>query len=125
MICTVLAPLQAVLSAKSRAQVPAYIDEGRREGSLVKSAAGPAALAASAEAAARTITDARDQARTLCRLAQAAIIGGKPDHARRRLALAIIAETPDISSWMEVVARLFPAVIQDAADMFLEAYKAE
>ena len=81
-------------------------------------------LAADAEALARTITDPDYQVRALAGLASAAAQAGDPDRARHLLALALIAESPEISSGIEGVSHFFPSAIRGAGGMFISAYKA-
>jgi hypothetical protein len=56
-------------------------------------------------------------------LASAAAQAGDPDRARRLLALALSAESPEIGSWVEGVSHFFPSVIRGAGDVFISAYK--
>jgi hypothetical protein len=77
-----------------------------------------------AEALARTITDPGAQAQALAGLASAAAQAGEPDRARHLQALALIAESPEISSGIEGVSQFFPSAIRGAGGMFISAYKA-
>jgi hypothetical protein len=64
------------------------------------------------------------QAQVIAGLASAAAQAGDPDRARHLLALALIAESPEISSGIEGVSHFFPSAIRGAGAMFISAYKA-
>jgi hypothetical protein len=81
-----------------------------------------ARLAADAESLARSIADADGQAEALAGLATVASQAGEPERARRLMALALSLETREIGWLVGVVARLFPQVIKDAGDVFLNVY---
>jgi len=84
--------------------------------------AAEARLAADAESLARSIADADGQAEALAGLATVASQAGEPERARRLMALALSLETREIGWLVGVVARLFPQVIKDAGDVFLNVY---
>jgi hypothetical protein len=81
-----------------------------------------ARLAADAESLARGIADADGQVEALAGLATVASQAGDPDRARRLMALALSLETRETGWLVGVVARLFPQVIKDAGDVFLNVY---
>jgi hypothetical protein len=75
-----------------------------------------------AEALARSITDPDSQQRALAKLASAVAQAGDRDRAQDLLVLALSADSPEITWWMEALTECFPDVIAGARTMFCTAH---
>jgi hypothetical protein len=80
-------------------------------------------LADEAEGHARAITDPNAQAWALAELATSAARLGDLDRTRNLLALALTAEPPEPEWVIKTVSSIFPSIIKDACDVFLNAYQ--